>query len=496
MLSVDDEFTALRTDALTWAAQGRWVNFFIEQYVLKQPVMPHGTVLISLFFMSLSYLLLIHFLGTRINWKVYLTFPIFSSFPTLWFINEFYGNMVPTSFGFFLVALSCWWADKLTSITASKNNKLKLFGYVIIPSSLFFAASIGCYQSFATLFPVFFLAKIIFSHFYPDQIPNACNRNIHKKHNVRFNQKTVVNALVFPFGLLLYFAINKTVLWQYDLHPRYVTNIFNPDFLFLTPYEAIQAAFEAMVAFYSGSIDYYGVSLSMAAFTVLLALGLALAQPARKSINKFVWLLIQLCFLLLLTSPFLLIVITRGLPFRSYVAIPSAIWFCAFFLLNRTRLQEKILYTCILLFLNMQIIVVNGQYAAASNLVLEHDKLLADNIYTRLVAANPSFDYKKPIVLDVYGWKYFGTKYPSPYTSTMSSSFFFWDLGNIKRMVSFMTLIGYDNIKILDNASRKKLTKKFEKMPVWPAAGSVVFTDGVYMVKLGDIPDFIHMSSE
>ncbi len=493
MLSIDDEFTALRTSSVVWIAQGRWLTFLIEQYFLNLSVMPYGTFLISLFFMSCSYLLFIHFLEAEINWKVYLTFPIFSSFPTLWFINEFYGNMAPVSIGFFLVALSFWWANKWISTLIRKNNSPLVFCYTIFPSALFFAASIGCYQSFAMLFPVFFCAKLIFNTFYPYQLSGKNNQTTLQGKSVVFNQPNIIYIIVSILGLVFYFVINKFFLWKYDVVPKYIHAFLKPDVFFSAPFTAIKTTVKTMVGFYSGATDIYGVSLFSAGVIVVLALAFIFSQPARNKANRLDWLVVQACFLLLLFSPFVLNIIADGLPYRSYVAIPSVIWFCAFFLLNRPHLQEKVLYAFILFLLHIQIVSTNGQYAAVSNVVQKHDRLLAKNLYNRLIAANPSFDHKKPIVLDVYGWKYFNTTYPSPNSSTMAASFFNWSGGNITRITRYMNLIGYNNIQGLDTASRGKLTEKFEKMPVWPAEGSVIFANEVYMVKLGSIPDLRHL---
>ena len=74
----------------------------------------------------------------------------------------------------------------------------------------------------------------------------------------------------------------------------------------------------------------------------------------------------------------------------------------------------------------------------------------------------------------------------------MQGSFFDWDGGNLLRMVTYMKVMGYQNINMLGEAERRRVTPLFAEMPVWPAAGSVRKVDDGYLVKLSQDPDPIH----
>jgi hypothetical protein len=148
----------------------------------------------------------------------------------------------------------------------------------------------------------------------------------------------------------------------------------------------------------------------------------------------------------------------------------------------------------VLLILEFQILQATGLYAAAIEITGNHDRALAANLYERVGALSTDGCNDKPCVVDVYGQYHINTPYPTAWGSTMGASFFEWDDGNIYRMFSFMRLLGYTNFVALgDPQYRTNNITLFEKMPVWPAAGSVIKSKDVYLVKLSNIPDPAHV---
>src|SRR5262245_23689293 len=99
-LSVDDEYAALREDSSVWIAQGRWTVYLIDRFILTQPTLVYLPGLLFGIGLALTFLLLIDahrvVLGT---FQTFLLFALFASFPTWFFIMEFYGNVPVVALG-------------------------------------------------------------------------------------------------------------------------------------------------------------------------------------------------------------------------------------------------------------------------------------------------------------------------------------------------------------------------------------------------------------
>ena len=118
-------------------------------------------------------------------------------------------------------------------------------------------------------------------------------------------------------------------------------------------------------------------------------------------------------------------------------------------------------------------------------LTYQHDVELASRIYDRIAQAAPGFDRTKPYNVAFYGAHEFKTVYPHVSSSSWSGSFFQWDRGNPQRMIYFMNIVGFSNLRIMNRQTRAPFEAKLEQMPVWPAAGSVFVQDDAVLVRLG-----------
>lgn len=121
--------------------------------------------------------------------------------------------------------------------------------------------------------------------------------------------------------------------------------------------------------------------------------------------------------------------------------------------------------------------------------------MLAADIYRRIGELSENFDRNKPFEIDVYGHKKINTVYVQGWSSATQGSFFDWDKGKLLRMVSYMKVMGYQNINMLGDEERRAMTPLFRNMPAWPAAGSVKKLGERYLVKLSQDSDPIHANS-
>lgn len=130
-----------------------------------------------------------------------------------------------------------------------------------------------------------------------------------------------------------------------------------------------------------------------------------------------------------------------------------------------------------------------GQYAASTSIIQTNEKMIAQDIYQRMAVVNSNFKTEDIHTMNIYGYKTIKTIYPIVPTSTINSSFFDWDAGNMSRIINFMRLIGYENLKMVDKNSIGLYDDYFNEMSSYPNESSVKYINGVYLIKLGDKPD-------
>jgi hypothetical protein len=141
-----------------------------------------------------------------------------------------------------------------------------------------------------------------------------------------------------------------------------------------------------------------------------------------------------------------------------------------------------------------EVLYVNNLYAAEMAVAQQRDRSFAAEIYQRLEATRPDFSLNDVYRVEVYGMMpRRASLYPTDASSTTAASFFNWDNGNPLRMVGFMNLLGYSNIRPIEAHFRAELEPLFASMPVWPAQGSVVWHGDTALIKLGNDPGLFHL---
>jgi len=468
LISVDDEYSAFRITPEAWIWDGRWTGFLIEKFIFEQPTMPFVPNIISCGLMTLSYIILLKTHKINSSFKTYLVFPIFSAFPTLWMINEFYGNMVMVSFGFLMVSVAMLIFVEFEKYLS--QNKFSIFETIkiLFLPSLILAIAIGTYQSFLML-SLSFVLGVFFLRL--------------SKNQTDSKMKYVVNAFFYiVLGLILYLSINTFFKTIYPSDYNYIGGFIKVNNFDLVT--AMKFVYYEMIKVYSGSPDFFGTSIGSLGILILFVFFNAIFNQNNRILSTV--LLISI-----LISPFLLHFLSGGnlLPSRSMVAIPYVIWLFAILTITSTRYIKNIIGILIVSFLLIQQLSALGQYAAVTRIIQSQDQALASDLYQRMSDANSNFNPKDIHYVDIYGYRTIETIYPTVPTSTMNASFFDWDAGNMSRMISFMKLIGYSNISMVTKEAIEKNSSYFDKMPVYPNKESVQYINGMYLIKLGDKPD-------
>lgn len=475
-LSVDDEVGAFRTDPSVWISDGRWTAFLVEKFIFPLPVLPFAPNLFFYICLAVSYMVILRAHKLKFNWITTLAYCALVAHPIWWFIAEFYSNLPSTGLGVMCLSVAVYITSRMNFTNQLTRNNI----YLIVIASLCLALAIGAYQSLVMFYLAIGIGSIIFA---------TKDKTTEQPADLQMLfKRTGILIAVFLTGLALYVFFNKIAKYFYPVNYGYLDSFLKIDALMADPLFITSLTLNEMFKIYTGSEQTFGVAFFSSAVTLGFSILFLITQKT--------WIASARMMLLvgaLLISPFLLHFVTGGayLPLRSMLAVSFISWISVVIILEKKGFLRilSIVLTSILIF---QMVTINSQYAASTILATTHDRLTAESIYSRIAEITPQFDRDTLAPVDVYGKLSFTSRYPSPSSSTMSSSFFDWDEGNANRMIKYMQLIGFSNFFVLHPTIRTELTPKFKDMPVWPAPGSVRLDDGVYLIKLSEKPDPIH----
>lgn len=481
-LSIDDEYAAFRDRPDVWIGQGRWTVYLVERFVFSQPVMPYVPNLVFSVLIALAYMLIVRAHGLARDWRTYLSFPIFCGFPTWWFIAEFYSNLPSVGLGVFLVSASVFAFARLERSWAGAQRTGVLLGSFAVQAVLL-AVAIGAYQSLLLMHISMGIGIVLLGLMSSDKGDG---------HDVRTAIWSIVRlGMVAGLGLAIYLTVNAFMQWLIPSSREYIEGFWRLGELVRNPVSVIGRTILQMQSIYTGSTSTYGASLASVGVLMVASGLVVVAQSWARGTVRF--LLASLLWLAIPIIPFFLNFVSGGtVATRSLLAIAYVIWLLALLALSSRRAILLTAAVVLVLVLQVQMVRATGMYAAISSIAQEHDRMLAADLYRRMGEVDDNFNRNQFILVDFYGTKSVETVYAFPWSSTMGASFFDWDGGNAGRMASFMRLLGYTNIGVLDTDRRLQMTRVFETMPAWPAAGSVRKVDGVFLIKLGNRPDPVH----
>jgi hypothetical protein len=177
---------------------------------------------------------------------------------------------------------------------------------------------------------------------------------------------------------------------------------------------------------------------------------------------------------------------------RTFLAAPAVL---AFLLLAAHRQCHSAVQRGVVLVLAVlcavQGLLINSVAQAREWSVQQHDLLLARALYAEIMREHAANDSDSgPVHVDFRGVCKLHSPYPSIPTATTGASFFEWDGGNRGRILLYMYLIGYDQLKTMyfdgeGSAAPSDFDADYASMPNWPMPGSVKrVKPGWYLVKL------------
>ncbi|HET6618614.1 MAG TPA: glucosyltransferase domain-containing protein [Dongiaceae bacterium] len=480
-LSIDDEVAALREDAAVWVAQGRWLVYLIERFIISQPSLPFLPLFLFGALASAGYMILVKAHGYQLDKApVFLLFTLFAGFPTLYFILNFAGNMVGLGAGILLACSSLHLFDGTLRAFAGGGAQYRKEAGRFALQAILGAAAVGAYQSLILLIAAGCCGLFILHALRRPAIP--------LREIVLVHAYLACNLLA---SMALALLISRGLQWMLGIEPAYVGQFVRIDQLLDKPAWVLDRTVKQYWQVYGGKRAVYGFRYWTFPTLILLGMFALLARVPRRA----ACLLAALVYLLGITAvPFALNVITSGfVPFRAMVGVPYVFWFFAAAAILSHIPAVRRIAAILIVIVAVQCLYTFSEFQATRRLAFEHDVQLAAQIYGRISTQVPAFDVTKTYRADFYGKQEFKTVYREIEGSTLSASFFEWDGGNPHRIAAFMKILGYSNIATVDNATRSALLPVFQEMPVWPAEGSVRVVDGVILVRLGPEPGLAHL---
>ncbi|MCR5940308.1 hypothetical protein FG152_05630 [Ochrobactrum sp. XJ1] len=484
-LSIDEELAAFRHltpgSAAIWAQQGRWGAYLFERFVFPQPTLPFLPAALFGLGLVVAYVIFLESAGLkigRLSFSQTVTFGIFCGYPTWVFIIEFYSNAAAVGFGVALSSIAIW----ILYQRHHRSLHWRIAAVMIAACAAAFAVSI--YQSLLFLMLSFGIGVLIF------RAIRADTREVDTTKDLL----ALGVCLILSFGI--YKVLDRTFLSILGIEPEYVDQFLQLDALLTDPVAVVKNAVVHLQGIYGFKNHLYLTLIwSVPAILFLGAAGLASVVWNTPLTNKITILLLSS---MLIVSPFVIDLVSKDLPTRSVVSAPFVIW-CFAYLALHNRLSFVRLTSIMAISVGIfQFLVFSNSMSASSHFTGLSDQLLASRLYDRISMSSPTFSRDRKYDLVIYGGIEQKSIYPVPPSSTVGGSFFGWDGGNPKRIIPYLTILGFDNIQAGSLDTQSKYIDLMEDLPVWPAVGSVMIDDAasVVMVRLARTPSGSNLVAE
>lgn len=465
-LGIDQEFALYRTDERVWISQGRWVIFFLTQYIYSQPVISYLPHLLFITLLTFSYVLILDAfaIDPKKKWLALVGAGLFIAHPIWYFIAEFYTNIVPTGLGIFSCSLALW--------LYSQQEKTTPLGIIAQLALIVFA--LGSYQAFILAMAAMYFAFLV---------------HLFIKTRLTLKQLLIKVASTVCY-LLLALVVNQVFLQLlykiYDVAPSYVNNLLNTQAIFSDFFAIAHSVSTGGLSLYVGSADLYGSSLVFIGIAFVIGfMVLAVEALKKKKLLMSVALLAASAAI-----PLSLHGAAAGfwhMPLRATIALPFIAWFIGTYaLFNLKNHYAKTAMVVLLCLANLQLLNVHATYSSAKQLTLDYDQRIAGLLFNDITTLLPDYNFKEIQPLSVKG----GLSYQSPYghvpTTAITGSFFWWDGGSAPRISYYLRSIGLPGLEAVTPQQDELLQPYYENMPIWPAHGSIQLHEGALLIRLGE----------
>ena len=449
-LSVDNETPIIPDFSLSL---GRWGTNLVR-YHLFGNLLPYYTLLFSLFFMSVSAVIMANiFKFNFINSILFSVF--FISLPQLAYQMIFLMQSDAIALGFLSSSLAI---SIFINYFLTNNHPIKWIWFLV--SSLLIMFVIACYQG------LFFVPIVTFlAYLYSIYTQNKTTLKDFLINILKFS------SLIIS-GVLLYYISIKTIFPIQSQGNFGIYTSGDSSNLFTNFIEVLWRNLKG--TFYYGDQLYF--------LAPLAGLVLIVYNIITRKVNAIFLVLIILGLLII---PFIIsLPITNGYnPPRLYISSGISFAFLLVYVLKLIKYQKlKVSFTIIVVFTNI-FYITNLYYS--NHKIFEHDVRVAEKISNTIRTKFPEAP-KDQIVYFHGGLPYDNISHlVLPDSEIFGGSMFSWDNGNNYRIISFYSFLNIDQFQLLnDKVLYKKIEPNIANMPIWPQEGSIQKFENIIIVKL------------
>lgn len=466
-LSIDEEIASFSTQEWkNWAAQGRWGMAILNLVLPNSSAIPFISTLIFIFSITIAALLIAQSLAKNRSEALIFT-GFFVTSPIWLHIVEF--NTVATGVGIGLIA---------TAFAVQLISTGRLISAIYAGLCVGFA--IGVYQALVIIYAIACVALLFpGSYFWCDDSVEKLTASYRQFINV---------AISFAIAFAFYFAMQKFFLVLINQHITYIDSYIQIDELRQSFLQTAHRILHQSIGLLFGTDPtYLGwgrplLLLPAAGFLYGLTKVVqhGITCPRRASISL-------LAVAAMIVAAVALVIMAAGrMPTRALIGFPLLFAVLSvnsyrihFF---KTRGPQWIAFSYAMLIAGW----IGASLFYADQVARQRDQLLA----TRLAAAidsvgRPVFGNNIPFVL-VGDWT-FSNQGVARRVQIFGTSFFQQDGGNPYRVADYLRLLGIEGLKPLPITDIRNYMFQINKMPAWPAQGSVSVVHHILVIKLGGI---------
>jgi len=429
---------------------GRWGHALLHHYLLPEPYIPFFTISLAIIILAINASLAASYLELSKYHSIAFVIML-AALPQLAYQLEF-NNQADT------IAISLLLSTLSLCILQTKNK----FKY------LFFVAltilSLSIYQS------VFLCAASLLCIKTTIQ---ACKDN---KDIFSFIRKIIIFCCLTLVALALNTLFSRLAIHYYGVpNSSYLSSMVGWGRNDIN--DVINTIIKSSRSFINFKAAY---GLNAFAFCSVWIVGtfFALRKKNRKTTIPVIF-----CFVILLSTFTLNIMLGANLPPRAMMQVPFAFAGLYIIFIISCGLNRKAVIIPLFFLLNAS--MVSSKLFYSDHMARKADEQLSHSIITKIYSKYPSFDVDKDPVF------FYGSYIPlNPWriakADTFGASFYEWDGGNNARIYNYLAISNIIRFTRPSLAEVERSIVNATNMPVWPHSDSILMVDGVVIVKLSN----------
>lgn len=450
-LSIDEEFHDNFNQTI---GLGRWGHTLLREYILPEPYAPFFTSLLSIVLLSASAALFAKIMGAN-KFDGILICVMYIAIPQFAYQLDFANQSDTVAISFLASTVSAY---------VFRENHYRIFSYSSIICILLMVVSVSIYQSTApmaiTIVLIALASDIIKKRIYSRQAVTGF---------LSFLLLSIIAVIIYQIisfyvqhrtGNLSGSYLSQNIRW--DKEPVYTT-IIN--------------TWLSLSSYFSGTA-FYGLNIYVVAgFCSIASLILILKR-------KLPYILL-IAIPAIVLSPFIMnVAFGSNMPPRTLTSMSAAFAGAAGVLFALIKSNYfKIALASITLLCGS---ATSSQLFYSDYISYNSDLMLANRILSSIYSNIDDFSESKDGVYFFGGYSVQNNWKRN--ADVFGQSFFSWDRGNNLRIRAFFSTNAIAHFNAVTPSAVREIKTKIDKMPTWPAKGSIARVNGHVVIKLSERP--------